>query len=89
MRGGIEREAFKRVILQAVQGCCAMRLGKLTAVPGLTIVVTLCVYYPCQDAGAQRPRLAEQNFSLQRIQNDFKELCRSHLKRKGLKIAAE
>ena len=45
------------MILRAVQDSAVMRLSKLRAILGLTIVLTLCVYYPCQDAGAQRPCL--------------------------------
>jgi hypothetical protein len=74
MRGEIEGEVFKRVILRAVQDRGAMLLGKLTAGLGLTIVVTLCVYYPCQDAVVQRRAFAEENFSQQRVQTDFEEL---------------
>ena len=80
---------MKREILRAVQDGGVMRLSELNAILGLTIVATLCVYYPCQDAGAQRPCFAQENFSLKREQDDFEELCPSLLKRKGLEIAAE
>jgi hypothetical protein len=89
MRGEIEREPMKRVILRVVPDSGGMRLGELNAIPRLTIVVPLCVYYPCQDAGAQRALLRGRNFSQQCVQNDFEELYRSLLKRKGLEIAAE
>jgi hypothetical protein len=45
------------MIPRAVQDSAVMRPSKLRAILGLTIVLTLCVYYPCQDAGAQRPCL--------------------------------
>jgi hypothetical protein len=89
MRGEIKRESRKRGILGAAQGSGAMRLLKLGAILSLNIVVTLCVYYPCQGAGAQRPLLCGRNFSQQCVQNDFEELYPSLLKRKGLEIAAE
>ena len=66
-----------------------MRQGELNAGFGLTIVLTLCVYYPCQDAGAQRPCLRARKLQFGREQDDFEELCRSLLKRKGLEIATE
>jgi hypothetical protein len=77
------------MILRAVQDSAAMRLLKLTAILGLNIVVTLCVYYPCQDAGAQRPLLCGRNFSQQCVKNDFEELYWSLLEMKGLKLATE
>jgi len=39
--------------------------------------------------GRNARAFAEENFSLKREQDDFEELCRLLLKRKGLKIAAE
>ena len=76
------------MILRAVQDSAVMRLSKLRAILGLTIVLTLCVYYPCQDAGAQRPCLRGRKLQFE-TRNDFEELCRSLLERKGLEIAAE
>lgn len=80
---------MKGAILRTKQEGGLMWGVDFNAIPGITTVVTLCVYYPCQDAGAQRPRFAEGNFGQQRVQIDFEELRPSLLKRKGLKIAAE
>jgi hypothetical protein len=80
---------MKRIILRTKQEGGLKWGADFNAILGMTIVVTLCVYYPCQDAGVQRPRFAEGTFGQQRVQIDFEELRPSLLKRKGLEIAAE
>ena len=73
----MEKELLERAMPQTEPGRSVTRHDELDAIFGCNIVVTLCVYYPCQDAGAQRPRLCRKNFSLQRVPSDFEALYRS------------
>lgn len=72
--GEVNWGSREKATLRTQQGRGVTRSGKLSAIPGLAIVVTLRVYYPCQDAGTQRPRSAAENSSLQRIHIDLEGL---------------
>lgn len=89
MRREMEKELLERVMPRTEQGKSVTRHDELGAIFGCNIVVTLCVYYPCQDAGAQRPRPRGRKLPSAMRPNHFEELYWLLLKRKGPNIAVE